>query len=147
METQEYRRFEEFCDACRRYRYIGLCYGTAGVGKTLSARHYTHLRSSCPGAFPPLSAVETFWRGSIPDRKVVLDTPSVVNSPGQIDREIGRCTAALRARLCSPTGSPERRSRSSSGPRAEDMDAKRRAAYRGGALGTGDDRELRCAAK
>jgi len=42
IETKEYKRFAEFCDACIKYKYIGVCYGAPGVGKTLSSHHYTN---------------------------------------------------------------------------------------------------------
>ena len=84
--TREYRRFAEFCDARRRYRYIGLCYGPPGVGKTLSARHYANW-----------DRVEGFdlYDNAMMERlaavlpcETIFYTPGVTNSPGQIERDI-----------------------------------------------------------
>jgi DNA transposition AAA+ family ATPase len=85
--TKEYRRFAEFCDACRRHRYIGLCYGPPGVGKTLSARHYAQ--------WDELEAVQPHWYGA--DRVVpttlahchtVFYTPPVANTPRGIEHAV-----------------------------------------------------------
>jgi len=126
VETQEHRRFEEFCDACRRDCYIGLCYGKAGVGKTFSARYYTHPKNVVPGTFPPLSAGKV--EKSPPERKVVLYTPAVVNSPGQIDREIGRCRSNSSATLLNRLAREEKPRLAAIG---RDLQAKDRAAYLG----------------
>src|SRR5687767_9758202 len=84
--TSEYRRFAEFCATCSRYRYIGLCYGVPGVGKTLSARQYaqwdlvepllpTYVYTDAP---PPAAAT----------CRTVLYTPPVANSPARIAAEL-----------------------------------------------------------
>ncbi len=94
LVTSEYRRFAEFCDACRDYRYIGLCHGPPGVGKTLSARHYAH--------WPRFEALPSPWAASEADFAVfanadaILYTPEIVNSPGGVRSDIGRLCAAIR---------------------------------------------------
>src|SRR6516165_9431011 len=88
IETNQYRRFREFCDACRRDRYIGLCYGPAGVGKTLSARRYAdwdRVESTHPYADRG-----DFRTDDVPGNGCVLYTATVVNSPGQIQSDVFR---------------------------------------------------------
>ncbi len=88
VETKEYRRFREFCDACRRYRYIGLCHGPPGVGKTLSARHYTDWDRVAVAE--PHADRGVFRTDEMPGNGCVFYTASVVNSPKQIEDDVAR---------------------------------------------------------
>ena len=102
VETREYRRFREFCDACRRYRYIGLCYGPPGVGKTLSARHYADWDRVV--ATNPYADRGDFRSDDVPGNGCVLYTATVVNSPRQIEDDIARLCRRMRA--AGPPGHP-----------------------------------------
>ena len=84
--TKEHRRFIEFCDACRRYRYIGLCYGVPGVGKTLSARQYARWDLVESPASYYLAAEEI--PPSFATERTIVYTPSVANMPRQIERTV-----------------------------------------------------------
>lgn len=86
LVTKEHRRFEEFCDACRRYRYIGLCYGTAGVGKTWSSRRYARWDQ-----IESLTACHLRDRPQVPDImacRTLFYTAPVTASPQRIEQEI-----------------------------------------------------------
>jgi len=87
--TREYRRFAEFCDACREARYIGLCYGLPGVGKTVSARQYARWSQleSLMGGPPPYRHTPTPPRDSGP-WQTVLYTPGVTNTPRTVDQAV-----------------------------------------------------------
>ena len=100
VETLESRRFAEFCDACRRYRYVGLCYGRPGVGKTLSARRYTRWEQveACR------EATDAELEGLV-GLEAVLDTASVVNTPQRVSDDL----TGLRRRLRDLAEEPLRR--------------------------------------
>lgn len=90
--TQEYRRFAEFCKACRKEKYIGLCYGPAGVGKTMSANHYAgwdsvvkqiNLAKSHPNGW--VYAMPTINMAKF---HTVVYTPELINSPKTVKEDI-----------------------------------------------------------
>lgn len=90
VETVAHRRFAEFGDACRRYGYIGLCYGPPGVGKTLSARSYSRCEK--------VKGIDRSAVGPVtrPTLDTVFYTPAVVNTPKGIDAEINRARGTLK---------------------------------------------------
>jgi hypothetical protein len=94
--TQEHQRFAEFCDACRHYRYIGLCYGVPGVGKTVSARRYARWDQidPCLDNFPDQ------WTEAIPQLPphqllTGLYTPNAVHTPQRVRNQIRDLRVAL----------------------------------------------------
>jgi DNA transposition AAA+ family ATPase len=102
VETLEHRRFAEFCDACSRYRYIGLCYGRPGVGKTLSARRcsrWDYFDNVNPYTIPDEAL------SALVDVRTIFYTTPVVNTPKQINDDIVR----LRSQLQSLAKEPLRR--------------------------------------
>jgi Holliday junction resolvasome RuvABC ATP-dependent DNA helicase subunit len=93
VETLQHRRFAEFCDACKRYGYIGLCYGPPGVGKTLSARHYANwdtVQAYCNLQNQTKALAKEVSRGT-----TAFYTSPVVSSPGHLERDISKSRSVL----------------------------------------------------
>jgi hypothetical protein len=95
LVTKESRRFGEFCDACRRDRYIGVCYGPPGVGKTLSARHYARWEV----VEPLLGALRVVTRTPVPPVvgacQTVIYTPDVAMTPNRLASELRGLVASF----------------------------------------------------
>lgn len=93
--TKEVRRFAEFCDAVRRYRYIGLCYGPAGVGKSLSARHYARWDLVEPCITPNPLAPDRPTSPELASCRSILYTPTVTTTPKQLGQKVDQLCGAL----------------------------------------------------
>ncbi len=112
LETKEYRRFAEFCAACRQSRYIGLCYGPPGVGKSFSAWHYAQwdlIAAHFPARFYDtfrLSYIEGAIVSTVATTaaqlspalrhcRSVLYTSAVTNTPKRVEQEVRAVRLAL----------------------------------------------------
>lgn len=107
--TREYQRFVEFCEACRQYHYIGLCYGPPGVGKTLSALYYTKWDKI--EAFRPYGQSSAAALREVLLSNTVFSPVPVVISPKELARDVMAARDKLHAIRMEPLRREEARER------------------------------------
>lgn len=106
VPTKGYRLFADVCDACRRFRSVGLGYGPPGTGKTEAARYYAQWdeveqllpeslitftgRSAVDGFYPykPFTFASAPSETPIQECRTVFYTPPVSASPNRIESQV-----------------------------------------------------------
>ncbi len=90
ITTKEYRRFVEFCAACKKENYIGLCYGPAGVGKSVAADHLAKWYDVQSELQWQAKLALTYMRPpfKMNDFDTVIYTSEVSNSPTRVYMDI-----------------------------------------------------------
>lgn len=104
--TQEFNRFEEFANSCMDFRYIGICHGEPGVGKSLAAIHFSQWEEELvhENAIDELSPKK---KKVIKNCKGALVTAPVTNTPKIIRTEITRRTFGYGITLAKSKGEPD----------------------------------------
>ena len=90
IATKEHRRFVEFADAVRKHRYIGLCFGPAGVGKTHSGRRYARWDLAEPllSKWEQRAPSDAKVYAAVADRRTIFYTPAVCSSLRELRDDI-----------------------------------------------------------
>jgi DNA transposition AAA+ family ATPase len=94
IATKEHRRFAEFADAVRRQHTIGICFGQAGIGKTLSARRYANWAKAedLLDRWGPRADTDAQVHAGLARRRTVFYTPGVLTTPRLVKDELGLLT-------------------------------------------------------
>lgn len=97
IATKEHRRFTEFATTIRKYRTIGLCFGPAGVGKTLSARRHAHWDIAEPllQRWGPRDPSDAKVYAALARSRTVLYTPTVGGTLREFRQDLSLMTARV----------------------------------------------------
>jgi len=86
IQTKEYLRFEEFAEACKKYRYIGICYGKPGIGKSFSASYYA--KWEIFRYYKLIDDLDEQMIQGVKECKAILYTAPVTNTPKRIAEKL-----------------------------------------------------------
>lgn len=87
IATRAHGRFVEFADACSEYRYIGVCHGRPGVGKTRSACEHAAWPGLPEYAFKaPKAAAQA---EAVRHCRGLFHTATVANTPKSLQAALG----------------------------------------------------------
>ena len=97
IATKEHRRFTEFAHAIRTHRTIGLCFGPAGVGKTLSARRHAHWDLAEPllQTWGPREPSDATVYAALARSRTVFHTPTVGGTLRELRKDLHLMTARV----------------------------------------------------
>ena len=95
--TKEHRRFTEFANALRKHRTIGLCFGPAGVGKTLSARRHAHWDLAEPllHTWGPRAPSDAHVYAALARSRTVFHTPTGGGTLRELRTDLHRMTSRV----------------------------------------------------
>jgi len=95
--TKEHRRFTECAHTIRTHRTIGVGFGPAGVGKTLSARHHAHWDLAEPllHTWGPREPSDAQVYAALARSRTVFHTPTVGGSLRELRKDLHLMTSRV----------------------------------------------------